>query len=286
MAKLKLATCQFPVVKNVKENLVYALRQIKQARGKGADLVHFPECCLSGYFGVELKSPRDANWDAVAEAMNQVMAAAKQQRMWVVIGCNHRLSGKHKPHNSLYVINPQGKIVTRYDKMFCTGANSRDGDLRYYSPGDSFVTFKVGGVTCGLLICHDFRYPELFREYKKKGVQLMLVSFHNARMKLKQYDHYIVSVPVTLQAAAASNYFYVSGNNGTMRRAWASFVADPEGKIISKARTHSPAVVVTKIDTKKKLYDASVACRDRCMSGIYHSGTRVADPRSRNRKCL
>jgi hypothetical protein len=82
MAKLELATCQFPVVKDVKQNLVYALRQIKQARGKGADLVHFPECCLSGYFGVELKSLRDANWDVVADAMTQVMAAAKQWRVW------------------------------------------------------------------------------------------------------------------------------------------------------------------------------------------------------------
>ncbi len=114
----------------------------------------------------------------------------------------------------------------------------------------------------------------------------MLVSFHNAGMKQQDYHKYMITVPATLQAAAASNYFVVSANNGTRKYAWPSFVVTAEGVIISRAIPHRPAVLINTIDTKEKLFDASVAWRDRCMRGIYHSGTLVRDKRSRDRKSL
>ena len=186
MAKLVLATCQFPVDEDPRRNLGFATRQIAAARARGAHLVHFSEACISGYLGVEVSSHGAADWERITAAMEEVMAAARRHRVWVVIGCNHRLSGRHKPHNSLYVIDTRGRIVSRYDKMFCTGsAGGKDGDLANYSPGEALITFRARGLTCGLLICHDFRYPELFREYKRKGVDLMLVSFHNAGGKME-----------------------------------------------------------------------------------------------------
>lgn len=286
MANLLLATCQFPIDKDPRHNLKYVIRQIKQAKAQGAHLVHFSEACLSGYLGVEIKSQRHVDWDLVTSAMRQVMAAAKQHRVWVVIGCNHPLTGRHKPHNSLYVINDRGSLVNRYDKMFCTGRNNTEADLLHYSPGESLVTFTVRGVKCGLIICHDFRYPELFRQYKRRGVQLLLASFHNAGMTKVQYDKYVAYVSAGCQAAAASNYFAVSANNGTCKYAWPSFVVNAEGIIISRAAPHRPAVLINKIDTNEKLYDASAAWRQRSMKGILHSGKLVADPRSRNRRAL
>ena len=286
MANIVLATCQFPVDKDCEQNLKYVTRQIKLAKAKGAHLVHFSETSLSGYLGVEIKSLSQVNWKTVTSCMHQVMALAKQHGLWIVIGCNHRLSGRHKPHNSLYVISNQGRIVNRYDKMFCTGINTKANDLRYYSPGESFVTFKVRNVKCGLLICHDFRYPELFRKYKQLGVELMLVSFHNARMNMEQRDKYIVYVTTTIQAAAGSNYFAISANNSSSKYAWPSFVVNAEGLIISRARSHRPEVMINMIDTKEKLYDASSGWRNRCMKGVFHSGTLVRDPRSQNRETL
>ena len=237
MAKLVLATCQFPIHEDPRRNLVFATRQIAAAKARGAHLVHFSEACISGYLGVEVThSHGAADWERIAAAMEEVMTAARRHRVWVVIGCNHRLSGRHKPHNSLYVIDSQGRIVNRYDKMFCTGASEKEGDLAHYSPGEALITFEVRGLTCGLLICHDFRYPELFREYKRKGVHLMLVSFHNAGGNKESCDRYKVTVPATLQAAAASNYYAVSANNGTRRHAWPSFVVNAQGMVVNKAR--------------------------------------------------
>lgn len=286
MSTLVLATCQFPVTSRTDRNLGYITRQMKYAKEKGAHIVHFSETCLSGYLGFELKSSREIDWDQVRRHLHKIMLMAKTLRLWVVVGCNHRLTGKHKPHNSLYVIDRDGTLATRYDKMFCTGNSAKDGDLLHYNPGEAFVTFKVRNVTCGLLICHDYRYPELFREYKRRGVQLMLVSFYNAGMSREDYEKCMIYVPATLQAAAASNYFAVSANNGTHRYAWPSFVVNVEGAVVAKARPHRPAVLINTINTDKKMYDASYAWRDRCMRGIFHSGTLIHDKRSRARKML
>jgi predicted amidohydrolase len=63
--------------------------------------------------------------------------------------------------------------------MFCAGDRSEEtGDLAHYSPGSHLSVFSIRGVRCGALICHDYRYAELYREYKRRGVQLMFYSFH------------------------------------------------------------------------------------------------------------
>ena len=92
----------------------------------------------------------------------------------MVLGSSHRLTGRHKPTNCLYVIGPDGRVRDRYDKRFCTG-----GELRAYTPGNHFVTFRINGVKCSLLICYDVRFPLLYRGLKKLGVQVVFHSFHN-----------------------------------------------------------------------------------------------------------
>ena len=90
-----------------------------------------------------------------------------------------------------------------------------------------------------------------------------------------------------MQAYAANNYMWISANNTTARESsWPSFVVRPDGVIAARMRHHHTGVLITTIDPKLKLYDASAAWRDRAMRGAYHSGTLVNDPRSRNRRSL
>jgi predicted amidohydrolase len=48
------------------------------------------------------------------------------------------------------------------------------------APGSHFATFVINGVRCGAQICHDYRYPELHRQYQRRGVRLMFQPFHAA----------------------------------------------------------------------------------------------------------
>ena len=277
---LRVATCQFPMGGSIHRNRRHVRRQMLEARRRRADLAHFSECALSGYPGVDLPSLRGFDWAGLEEETRAICALAAKLKLWVVLGSSHRLSGGHKPHNCLYLIDPRGRILDRYDKRFCTG-----GDLKHYSPGDHFVTFTANGVKCGLLICYDLRFPELYREYKKLGVQLMLHSFHNAHGK-KRGIWADIMVP-TLKGHAGINYMWVSANNSSAwYQQWPSVFIRPDGVIAARLTQHRGGVTVNTVDTRRKLYDASKAWRDRAMRGMLHSGTLVRDPRSRNRRTL
>ena len=176
---LTVATCQFPTSGDISANLDFVLCLLQEAKTQGADVASFPECALSGYAGSDFETNASIDWQGLASAVAQVAAVAASLQLWVILGSAHRLTPPHKPHNSLYIISDEGRIVDRYDKRFLSGdAMENPGDLAHYSPGDHFSVFDIKGVRCGALICVDCRYPELYRAYKRLGVELMFHSYH------------------------------------------------------------------------------------------------------------
>ena len=220
------------------------------------------------------------------------MALARELRLWVILGSSHRLSAGHKPHNSLYLIDDRGSLRDRYDKMFCTGdARESSEDLRYYSPGDHLVTFKIRGIVCGLQICHDFRYQELYREYRRRGVQVMFHSYHNGHSRRAansgRNNIWGITVQATMQTYAANSHFSISATNTSRPYScWPGFFVRPDGIVTGRLTLHRTGILISTVDTRAKFYDASLSWRDRAMRGIYHSGTLVSDRRSRNRTLL
>ena len=274
--RIRIATCQFPVSENIMANFRYIAGQMTEASLKKADVVHFPECALSGYPGTDMMSLDGFDWELLHRMTDSVRMLAGKLNVWVIMGSLHRLTGTHKPHNSLYVINPQGKITDRYDKRFCTGT-----DLKFCSPGDHFVTFSVKGVTCGLLICYDVRFPELYREYRKLGCDIIFQSFYNARQN-KGSIHPVI-MPVSAQANAATNYFYMSLSNSCAPESWPCHFITPDGLIQNKLPSDIPAVLISEADTSEEYYDASREFRNNAMNGKLNSGETVTDPRSSDR---
>src|ERR1051325_877712 len=232
------------------------------ARRKNAQVAHFSECCLSGYAGIEFQSFTGYDWPRLTAATRRVMSLARKLRLWVILGSSHRLSHGHKPHNSLYAINSQGQIVDRYDKMFCTGNESETSeDLKHYSPGNHLVLFTIRGVRCGLQICHDFRYQELYREYKRLDAQLIFHSYHNGHSTRKELakrrNIWGVIVPPTMQTYAANNHLWVSANNTSRRESsWPSFFVRPDGVIGGRLARHRSGVLISHLATEAEFYDA------------------------------
>ena len=292
MRTLRVATCQFSVEADIEHNRRHVLRQLKQAHEQKADVVHFSECVLSGYAGVDIPDTKSIDWDELVAATQEIQTAAGDYKQWVLLGSTHRLSGKHKPHNSVYVINSKGKIAERYDKRFCTGLGGKRPtmDLHFYSPGNRFVTFEVKGFTCGVLICYDYRFPELYREYEKQGVQVLFQSFHNARKTVvddEQYNIWKTIVPATMSCRAAENHMWVSANNSTTRPSrWGSFTVRPDGAIVGKLKVHRPGVLITEMIMDKNFFDAPGPWRESAMNGRLHSGNTVKDLRSADVTCL
>lgn len=277
VAELRVGTCQFPVSGDVTANGEWIRRQMNEARALGADVVHFSEAALSGYAGSDWETLGDFPWTRQRDELEKILAAARELRVWVILGATHQLSAGNKPHNSLYVIDPSGTIVDRYDKRFCTST-----DLKHYSPGDHLVTFEINGVRCGLLICYDIRFPELYREYYKLGVRLMFHSFYNARQKEGSIHPKIM--PPTAQGRAADNAMFISMNNSSAARSWESRFITPDGLIAGTLILDQPGVMVNGIDPARKYYDAGGSFRAGALEGKLNSGELVADPRSSDRR--
>jgi len=308
MPAVNVATCQFPVSADIASNLGFITRQLRTAKGRGADVAHFPEGALSGYAGTDFESFDGFDWAALAAATEQILGLARALGVWVVIGSAHQLTGAARPHNSLYVISSEGTVIDRYDKRFCAGdAAGTTGDLAHYSPGDHCSTWTINGVRCGALICYDYRFPELYREYRRLDVQLMFHSFHAARFSAAKaaaigaaigpqfaalnraatFTYPGITMPAAMTAAAAANFMWIScPNSSAPQSCWPAFMVRADGVTVGRLRRNVPGVLVTTVDTDAELYDSTAAWRRRALAGQLHSGTVPEDPRSADRTAI
>ncbi len=278
---LKVATCQFAVSSSIRRNARQIRNFLQRAKKEKADIVHFSECALSGYVGTDFSTFNGYDWQLLKDETENIMALAGQLRLWVVLGSTHKLTRPNKPHNSLYLIGPDGKIVDRYDKRFCT-----KGDLRRLTPGDRFVNFTVNGVKCSLLICFDLRFPEIYRQLYKQKVNCIFQSFYNARQKGPSVHTHIMRQ--TMQCRAATNYFWVSmANSSGYYSPYPSCIIAPDGKIARQLKRNRAGVMVNTVELKKKFYDPMADFRDMAIKGVLGNGPKaIKDRRSRNTTSL
>jgi predicted amidohydrolase len=279
MAKgiLRIATCQFSVGASIKGNARQIGEFLRKAKKTKADIVHFPECALSGYIGADFPNFDGYDWELLKQETQKIMSLAGKLSLWVVLGSTHRLTRPNKPHNSLYLIGPDGKIKDRYDKRFCL-----KGELRRYTPGNRFVNFAINGVKCSLLICFDARFPEIYRELYKQKVNCILQSFYNARQKGPSVHTHIMRQ--TMQCRAATNHFWVSmANSSGYYAPYPSCFIQLDGKIVRQLKQNRASLMVNTVDMSKKFYDPMANFRDMAIAGRLSNGPKtIRDPRSKN----
>jgi predicted amidohydrolase len=112
--------------------------------------------------------------------------------------------------------------------LFSSG-NEDEGN----TPGSDLGIFPLGDLTCGIAICYDLRFPELFRLYSGRGVQVVFVPAAWPASRTRHWELFI-------QARALENQMYVVGVNTTGRTpvetyAGSSMTADPQGTVTCRA---------------------------------------------------
>jgi predicted amidohydrolase len=281
MNLLRIATCQFTVSSSIRQNSRSISKYINKAAEGGADIVHFSECALSGYVGTDFPNFDNYDWDLLKAETLKIMALAAEMIIWVALGSTHRLTEPNKPHNSLYLINPNGEIVDRYDKRFCTS-----GDLKRMTPGNRFVNFEIKGVKCSLLICFDLRFPELYRQLYKEGVNCVLQSFYNAKQSGPSVHTHIMRQ--TMQCHAACNHFWVSmANSSGYFSPYPSCFIQPDGKITGQLKFNRPGIMINIVDLSREFYDPLKEFRQAVINGKLDNRIEtINDPRSSNTTSL
>jgi deaminated glutathione amidase len=259
---LKVATCQFAVGSLVRRNGRQICRFIEKAVDAGADVVHFPESALTGYAGIDFPNFVDYNWDLLKSETEKIQQAAAKNKIYVVFGSAHRINGNNKPYQSLYLVNPKGDIQCRYDKRFCTRA-----EMNRYTPGERFVSFTINDVKCSLLICFEVRFPEIYRQVYKKGVNCVFQSFYNARQKGPSIHSDIMRQ--SMQCHAACNYLWVSMSNASgYYSPYPSCFIQPDGKIVKQLQRNKAGVMVNTVDLNEEFYDPMEGMRELAIKGF------------------
>lgn len=197
---------------------------IRHAASSGADLVCFPEQFATGWDPQSGKNLGDTSGLIVSSLREYARTS-----QIAVIG-SFRNRGSPLPKNTAVVIDKDGRILTTYSKIHLF---SPGNEQTSFSPGSDLGIFTLGPFTCGIAICYDLRFPDLFRIYAQKGVQVVFVP---AAWPQKRTDHW----ELFLTARAAENQMYVAGVNTTGvtpvdTYSGSSMTADPHGTIISRA---------------------------------------------------
>jgi predicted amidohydrolase len=139
-----------------------------RAAAAGARMVVLPEATMCA-FGVSLApiaQPLNGPW---ADAVREIAADAG---ITVVVGMFTPGSGG-RVRNTLLAVG--GGVEASYDKIHLFDAYGFR-ESRTVAPGIEPVVIDVDGVTVGLTVCYDVRFPGLYQELAKQGATVILVA--------------------------------------------------------------------------------------------------------------
>lgn len=276
--KITIGSAQFSITGSITTNAKKIEEQIIEASELGCNIVHFCECCLTGYPDIDIKNCHGS--PEIAISLERISQLAAKNDIWVIVGTHFFVPEQSKPFNSLFVYNNSGQLVTRYDKRILAGRPG-ESDLAHYAAGNKPGTFEINGIKCGLLICHEWRYPELFREYKQLGVELIFHSFYDGNLNNADYKNEGIELGELITGGerynAANNYLWLSvSNTSQTEQTFPSMVIHPDGSIAKQANRNKQQIIVSEIDLALDFVDPSRFGRKH-IAGLFPNGTLKQD---------
>lgn len=216
-------------------NISTAETMIHSAIQEGSQIILLPELWSSGF---QLhKAGRFIKMNT--EILTKLCKLARRYNIW--IGGSLIEESGNAYYNTFYWINRDG-IAAKYRKVHLFPLMEENIWLQ---AGNSFTVSSTPQGCMGFAICYDLRFPEVFRYYALKGVQLCLIS---AAWPLSRIDHW----KILLQARAIENQFFIAATNcvgvtGNETFGGSSMVISPVGEITESSQEHEQ-IITTQID--------------------------------------
>jgi omega-amidase len=199
-----------------------------RAKESGAELVVFPEMADTGYSMPVIKK-HATTWSE--GAIPELRKMAKTLQIAIVSGVSEREGSAI--YNAQIVIDATGEIVTKYRKTHLFAAAPIEED-KCFSPGSAFASFAQSGFRCGLSICYDLRFPEVYRALAlNEHANVFLIS---CAWPFPRVEHF----RILALARAIENQSYVIVSNRVGADDGVSFcgssaIIDPYGVVVAGA---------------------------------------------------
>jgi deaminated glutathione amidase len=238
--EMRAAAIQLNSTGDKARNLETAERLVRDAAADGAELVVLPE--KWNVLG-DAEALREGAEPLGGPTLTAAGSWARELAIHLVAGSiPERVEGNEKLFNTSTLIGPDGELHARYRKihMFDVdvgGVAYRESESE--EPGEEIVAAVVGGslagVTLGMTVCYDLRFPELYRILAVRGATVLSVpsafTFETGK------DHW----EVLLRARAIENQAFVVAPNQVgeapphYRSYGHSMIVDPWGVVLAEA---------------------------------------------------
>jgi predicted amidohydrolase len=242
----RLAVCQFePVFLNKEVNLEKMEDMAQRASLSGAELLIFPECCVTGYAVGELAHEITGLAETVlgpqsGPSVSRMESLANKLGVHIIFGLPELGAGVI--HNSVVYIVPGLGVVGSCHKI-----HMWKDEQEIFTRGKEFTVWEGPVGRLGSLICYDLEFPEAVRILALRGANVVAVPTANMRPWVELQRVYA-------RARAMENSVFVAVSNclgkvGSTEFFGGSIIVNPYGHILAEAG-EAEAILVADVDLR------------------------------------
>ncbi|VAW50593.1 FIG003879: Uncharacterized subgroup of the nitrilase superfamily [hydrothermal vent metagenome] len=251
----KVAAIQMASGPNVKANLAEAEKLIKIAVQQEAELIVLPEnfAIMGMDESDKVKIAEKFGSGLLQDYLKEV---AVKYNIWLAGGTIPIQSEESgKVFAACLLINSQGEVVTRYDKIHLFDVTIEASNESYIesetlSAGNNIAVVDTPFGRLGLAVCYDLRFPEFFCAMIEQGMEICAIpSAFTSLTGRVHWESLLRSRAIenlSFMIAAGQGGYHVNGRETHGD----SMIVDPWGQILNRL-PHGTGVVVTEIDRTK-----------------------------------
>jgi len=249
----RAALLQTTSTNQMTENIGAVSQMIREAAGAGADFIMMPETV-----GLMERRSRAVFEKVCEEESDPSLAAfralAAEFGKWLLIGSLAIKISDNKLANRSFLIDGQGDVIARYDKIHMFDVNLPNGESyresKNYQPGSDAVVADTPWGPLGMSVCYDLRFPHLYRALAQAGARMLTVPAAFTRTTGQAHWH------ILLQARAIETGCFVfapaqCGTHADGRETFGhSLVVAPWGEILADGGA-APGIITADIDMSR-----------------------------------
>jgi predicted amidohydrolase len=239
--QLNVAAVQMRSIGDLAANLEVCRKLVGDAAAGGAKLVVLPECFsfLGAREGDKMVAAEVL--DGSGPVMTALAELCRKHGIWIIGGGTPEtvVGDAKRAFNTCVVVDPTGKLVTRYRKIHLFDVDIPGGAVLRESDGtvagEELEVVHIEGVPVGLSICYDLRFPELYRRLTQDlGAQVIVIPAAFTAHTGAAHWH------VLMRARAIENQVWIVaaaqwGKHNEKRESYGhSLIVDPWGTIVGE----------------------------------------------------